>query len=181
MDLQRARDLVLQFVQTRGETEQLRTPALLTAWLAEHGLLGPGSAVATDADFRTALRLRSALISLFGSHSGGTTDPRTAPLLASVTAAAPFEARLGANGSLELAPRTNDVAGALSTIVGAVYQLTLAGEGERYKACRSCNYPFYDVSKNRSRVWCDMAACGSREKSQAYRERKAKLAADDGH
>jgi len=181
MHIQQAREVVLQFVQTRGEVEHLRTPEVLTAWLAERGLLEPGGSPATEADLRTAIRLRAALTSLFGAHNGGTTDARTAGLLANVTAAAPFEARLGADGALELAPRTSDVAGAFSTIVGAVYQLTLTGEIERYKACRSCNYPFFDVSKNRSRVWCDMAGCGSREKSQAYRERKAKLAAEQGH
>ncbi|MEX2032805.1 MAG: CGNR zinc finger domain-containing protein, partial [Dehalococcoidia bacterium] len=40
--------------------------------------------------------------------------------------------------------------------------------------CRGddCHWAFFDRSKNRSRVWCDMAACGARSKARTYRERQ---------
>ena len=49
------------------------------------------------------------------------------------------------------------------------------GTWERLKACRNedCRWAFYDVSKNRSGSWCDMAVCGARHKMRAYRKRKS--------
>jgi predicted RNA-binding Zn ribbon-like protein len=43
---------------------------------------------------------------------------------------------------------------------------------ERVKECPpeegGCGWLFYDMSKNRSRRWCDMAGCGSRVKMRRY-------------
>jgi predicted RNA-binding Zn ribbon-like protein len=38
----------------------------------------------------------------------------------------------------------------------------------RIRHCPSCNWIFYDNSKNKSRRWCDMKDCGSRDKSLRY-------------
>jgi predicted RNA-binding Zn ribbon-like protein len=46
---------------------------------------------------------------------------------------------------------------------------------ERVRRCPACGWFFLDQSKNRSRRWCSMQACGSASKSRAYyRRRKAK-------
>ncbi|MFI5908504.1 CGNR zinc finger domain-containing protein [Dactylosporangium sp. NPDC051541] len=44
----------------------------------------------------------------------------------------------------------------------------------RLKACRGedCRWVFLDGSRNSSRRWCDMAACGNRAKSMAFRRRQ---------
>jgi predicted RNA-binding Zn ribbon-like protein len=44
---------------------------------------------------------------------------------------------------------------------------------QRAKACRAadCHWAFYDRSRNRSGVWCEMAVCGNRTKVRAYRDR----------
>ncbi len=44
----------------------------------------------------------------------------------------------------------------------------------RFKACRGtdCRWVFLDSSRNSSRRWCDMAACGNRAKSAAFRVRR---------
>ena len=49
----------------------------------------------------------------------------------------------------------------------------------RLKACRGedCRWVFVDGSRNRSRRWCDMAACGNRAKSTAFRARRRGVAA----
>ncbi len=41
------------------------------------------------------------------------------------------------------------------------------------KLCHSdrCRWLFFDTSKNSSRRWCDMAACGNRAKARRFRER----------
>jgi len=43
----------------------------------------------------------------------------------------------------------------------------------RVRQCESeqCVLVFYDTSKNRSRRWCDMAACGNRAKAAAHYQR----------
>jgi predicted RNA-binding Zn ribbon-like protein len=34
------------------------------------------------------------------------------------------------------------------------------------KACPNCHWLFLDKSKNSSRIWCDMAVCGNRQKAR---------------
>jgi len=47
----------------------------------------------------------------------------------------------------------------------------------RVKSCPGCGWFFLDASKNRSRRWCSMAACGSSAKARTYyRRRTARLA-----
>jgi predicted RNA-binding Zn ribbon-like protein len=50
------------------------------------------------------------------------------------------------------------------------------GTWSRLKACLAdtCQWAFYDQSKNRSAHWCSMAVCGNRAKARAYRNRHAK-------
>jgi predicted RNA-binding Zn ribbon-like protein len=46
---------------------------------------------------------------------------------------------------------------------------------ERVKECeddRGCGFLFLDLSKNRSRRWCDMESCGNRAKVRRYRRRQ---------
>lgn len=43
----------------------------------------------------------------------------------------------------------------------------------RIRICANCNWLFLDRSRNGSRVWCDMAVCGNRQKAKRhYRRRK---------
>lgn len=44
----------------------------------------------------------------------------------------------------------------------------------RLRICRNCGWLFVDRSRNSSRMWCDMAVCGNREKAKRhYRRRQA--------
>lgn len=44
----------------------------------------------------------------------------------------------------------------------------------RLRICPNCNWLFVDRSRNASRLWCDMAVCGNRQKAKRhYRRRKA--------
>lgn len=68
-------------------------------------------------------------------------------------------------------------AAAIRRIVGGIARsaadLLATGELERVKICdaHDCGWFFVDVSRNKSRRWCDMAGCGNRAKAQRYRER----------
>lgn len=44
----------------------------------------------------------------------------------------------------------------------------------RLRICPNCNWLFLDKSRNSSRLWCDMAVCGNRQKARRhYRRRTA--------
>ncbi|MFW6084226.1 MAG: CGNR zinc finger domain-containing protein [Gemmatimonadota bacterium] len=68
-------------------------------------------------------------------------------------------------------------AAATRRIVGGLARsaadLLTTGELARVKICdaHDCGWFFVDVSRNKSRRWCDMAGCGNRAKAQRYRER----------
>jgi predicted RNA-binding Zn ribbon-like protein len=57
----------------------------------------------------------------------------------------------------------------------AVSALSLMSQDSmrRVRICRNCNWLFLDRSRNGSRLWCDMAVCGNRQKARRhYRRRK---------
>jgi predicted RNA-binding Zn ribbon-like protein len=74
-----------------------------------------------------------------------------------------------------VAPAGSGAARGLAAIVAVVAAARAAGTWERLKACRqeTCGWLFYDVSRNRSSSWCSMQICGGRQKSRAYRRRRA--------
>ncbi|MBZ9857654.1 CGNR zinc finger domain-containing protein [Mesorhizobium sp. CA13] len=58
----------------------------------------------------------------------------------------------------------------------AVSALSLLREDTvaRLRICPNCSWLFVDRSRNSSRLWCDMAVCGNRQKaSRHYRRRRA--------
>jgi predicted RNA-binding Zn ribbon-like protein len=158
--------LVQRFVNTVDHEhgrEALHSPARLQAVLFELGLLDDTARV-TEADLRRALELRERLRGLALANNDGTEEPA-------------FEAELvvridGRDGVLE--PARRDADGALADLVGIVYTAMADGTWPRLKACRRdvCRWLFYDRSRNRSAVWCQMAVCGNRTKTKAYRARR---------
>jgi predicted RNA-binding Zn ribbon-like protein len=152
--------LVQLFVNTADlehGREWLGGQAELDAWLAEHGL-GP-------ARLDEAQALREALRSLLRRNNGGPLDEVA---LALVNGVAPG-VRLAADGTVHLEPADDS----LGRIVALAFEAMLAGDWTRLKVCRSCSWSFYDYSKNRSAGWCSMQLCGNRQKTRAYRSRRA--------
>ena len=87
----------------------------------------------------------------------------------------PLVVRVGGDGP-GVAPAGSGAARGLAAIVAVVAAARAAGTWDRLKACRqdTCGWLFYDVSRNRSSSWCSMQICGGREKSRAYRRRRAR-------
>ncbi len=52
-------------------------------------------------------------------------------------------------------------------------ELVATGDWDRVKLCPAddCLEAFYDASRNRSRIWCDMADCGNLAKVRKFRSR----------
>src|ERR1700712_5032648 len=57
----------------------------------------------------------------------------------------------------------------------ALADLVRAGELRRLKVCNApdCDAVLFDMSRNRSRMFCDTGNCGNRQHVAAYRERRA--------
>ncbi len=58
----------------------------------------------------------------------------------------------------------------------ALADLIRAGELRRLKICAApdCEAVLVDLSRNRSRIFCDTGNCGNRQHVAAYRERRSK-------
>jgi predicted RNA-binding Zn ribbon-like protein len=165
------RDLLLQFLWTRDETDAIDSPEKLRAWLVGLDLLAADVTV-TDEDVRFARHFRAATRSLCSSHSGQPLDPRTTEIFDRLNAEAPLQVTVKPDRTLELGPGGTGVKRALSTILSLQYKAEADGDFNRFKTCKGCGWPFFDESKNGSKVWCDMGLCGTRSKMKAYRERK---------
>lgn len=55
---------------------------------------------------------------------------------------------------------------AADVALSALRQCATANDFARLKACPNCDWLFLDKSKNGSRIWCDMAVCGNRNKAR---------------
>jgi predicted RNA-binding Zn ribbon-like protein len=174
-------DVVQDFVNTEvpdWNRDDIATPEALAAWLREHGLIRADDVVDGEA-FVAARTLRAALRELALANTVGeppSADRRHA--LDAVLGAFPLVVRAGVDGP-GVAPAGSGAARGLAAIVAIVAAARAAGTWQRLKACRqeTCGWLFYDVSRNRSSSWCSMQICGGREKSRAYRRRRAGRAA----
>lgn len=144
-------------------TDRFAVPAQLAAFptaaselCGERERLGPFIPVPAAAVGRF-LVLREAIDAFFRAEADDGDDSRLAALLEAI------------------APVLRDAGGARSRLDAATAHsalLLIAGEERRrLKTCSSCGWLFVDRSKNRSRVWCDMAVCGNRAKARRHYEK----------
>lgn len=66
----------------------------------------------------------------------------------------------------------DDLEKPLYPVIKSAYDLLLSGKLNRVKECGACGWVFLDKSKNNSRRWCDMQACGSAAKARRYYRKK---------
>ena len=156
--------------------EELERPADLAAWLARHDLLGGVASVrATADDLRHATELREALRTHLLAHHGEPLDPAAAAVLDAAARRARLTLRFTGADETALEPAASGVDGALGRLLAIVKDAIDDGSWQRLKVCPAdnCLWAFYDASRNRSAVWCDMRVCGNRAKVRGYRERHA--------
>jgi predicted RNA-binding Zn ribbon-like protein len=154
-------------------TEALSDPPALVHWLADHDLIA-ADASAGAADLRQAVGVREALRALMSANNGGELDAEATATLRDAYARAQVSLEFGPDGS-RLEPQAGGVDGALARLLIAVHAAQEDGTWARMKACpwHTCQWAFYDNTRNHSGVWCNMAVCGNRAKAKAYRERHA--------
>jgi predicted RNA-binding Zn ribbon-like protein len=169
-------ELLRGFVNTvdiERREERLGSPADLGSWLVETGL-APSGVQATPDELLRAVALREALRTLLLAHNGGEPSADAARTLDQIAHRAGVQLRFDDRGAASLEPEAGGVDGALGRLVAIVHDAIAQGTWSRLKACRehTCEWAFYDHTKNRSGAWCNMAVCGNRAKARAYRERR---------
>ena len=169
-------ELVRAFVNTYDADERredLTGPEALADWLTGHDLLEAG-ARATAADVRRGVTVREALRAVLLHHAGLDLDPGAAEALDEAARRARLGVRFDPRARVRLEPAAAGVDGALGRLLAVVARARADGTWERLKVCLAddCQWAYYDRSRNRSSVWCDMRVCGNRAKVRSYRERR---------
>jgi predicted RNA-binding Zn ribbon-like protein len=172
--------LVQDFVNTAelpgGYDELTDIPAAVT-WLDAHGFeVNPD-----ESQRRRLVETREHLRTLIGVNSGLSLPAHAATRLGKLLDAASVYPVVDAGG-VHLASAARGVDGFLAALLAALLQGSIDGSFRRLKVCHSdtCQWTFYDNSKNGCGTWCSMRSCGSRAKAKAYRERHRHEAASGG-
>ncbi len=175
-------EIVRAFINTADleeGTDELSTAEGLERWIAlqdlDSGPLLPPECHGQELE--TAVALREALRALCLSNNGVKPDHDARTALDEATASLHLHltARFGVDGMISLEPDEKGVRRALAEILTIVFASLHDGTWYRLKACAddSCQFAFYDHSKNHSGHWCTMAECGNRAKVRSYRARQS--------
>ncbi|MFI5013666.1 MAG: CGNR zinc finger domain-containing protein [Hyphomicrobiales bacterium] len=127
--------------------------------------------------FRDALSLREAVHRIAAAVARrGPPDQTDLSLLSSCCAAALAKAAIEMSDAgarwrwptADPAPET-----VLGPIALSAVGLLREGDPSRLKQCpgEHCGWVFFDMTKNRSRRWCEMSVCGNRAKAKAHYRR----------
>ena len=167
--------LVAAFVNTYAvdrDADDLAGPDLLAAWAGRRGFLTSGEPVSDD-DVARARSLREGLRAALTANGGDAPSDGSLRALDDVAARVDLRVRFERNEP-RLVPARGGVDALLGRVLAAAYEAAAAGTWTRLKACLNddCRWVFYDRSKNRSRRWCAMSACGNVAKAREYRRRK---------
>jgi predicted RNA-binding Zn ribbon-like protein len=171
-------ELLQRFINTHNHDfppgwDRIGTPAKARAWLREKRLIAPGDRV-TEADVARLRELREAIRALVIAR--GEPAATATEIIRGVSGAARLSVAIDDSGRTVLEPERDGVDGAVATLLGILHEAQLTGDWARMKACRQCEYAFYDRSKNRSAAWCAMSICGNRTKNRAYYRRRQSTA-----
>jgi len=182
-------DVALDFVNTASGRsdgplrEKLRTYGDLVTWAERVGIV----------DARLAARLRSSAAdsprkaeavleraralreSVYRVFVDGDTRPEDMALLSKEAGLAAAVRLLvpEPDGFGYAWPETDDAERVLWPVAAAVADLLTSPDSQRVKECAAdnCNWLFLDMSRNRSRRWCDMKVCGNRAKARRFSAR----------
>jgi predicted RNA-binding Zn ribbon-like protein len=175
-DVQRALDVVVDLVNTdpvSAGNERLPDPDSLREFVVRHDLSEVGRITADD--LAAVRRIRTPLRSVFVAGSPEGSASRLNQMFSTVTVSPrltdhdryPWHIHYFTPGAAVADHLMIDGAMALAVVV-------TAGEHERLQVCTApdCNRVLVDLSRNRSKRYCDSRTCGNRLHVAAYRERR---------
>ncbi|MGW4564475.1 CGNR zinc finger domain-containing protein [Streptomyces sp. NPDC004561] len=159
--------LALDLLNTRWNQEGATRDLLadtdgLAVWLASNGL-----AETHPAGTEVLRHLHEAREALRAAVDGSSAE--AAPLVDAVLAHGRIRARLTAGGPAE-EPEFADPAWGPAWLAARDYLDLLTRAPERIRTCAGagCVLHFFDTSRNGTRRWCSMAACGNRAKASRH-------------
>ncbi|MCB0925129.1 MAG: CGNR zinc finger domain-containing protein [Mycobacterium sp.] len=162
-------------------TDQLADQSALDAYLDGYGWTGRRDRNAAELDAVHRLRVRLGRIWAVAADEDHTVahvndllvDTRAAPWLTRHPEMPEWHLHL-ASPNDPLAQRMG------AEMAMALADLIRVGELRRLKTCAApdCDAVLVDLSRNRSRMFCDTGNCGNRQHVAAYRERRANEAGD---
>jgi predicted RNA-binding Zn ribbon-like protein len=169
-------ELLQRFINSHNhdfprEWDRIGTAERAREWLRQKQLVAPGDRV-SDADAARLRELREAIRGLAIANQGSEPDAAAADIIRRASETAPLAVAVDGTGRTALEPGRGGVDGAVAMLLGILHEAQLTGDWSRMKACRQCEYAFFDRSKNRSAAWCAMSICGNRTKNRAYYRRR---------
>ena len=171
--LGRVVDLANTEPRSENDEDGLADLAALQAFVERHDVSEVG--VLTRADLRGVQLLRAQVRPLFGAS----TDQDAADRVNALVARSPVTPRLtdhdGYHWHMHYIAPGAGLAERLSVDCGmALAQVVSLGERTRLRVCEApdCSRVLVDLSRNRSRRYCDARTCGNRLHVAAYRERR---------
>jgi predicted RNA-binding Zn ribbon-like protein len=150
--------------------DRIGTAEKAQKWLRQKRLVEPTDRI-SDADAARLRELREALRELAIANQGRSAGAAATDVIRRAARTARLGVAVDSTGRTALEPAGHGVDAAVATLLGILHEAQLTGQWPRLKACRQCEYAFFDRSKNRSAAWCAMSICGNRTKNRAYYRR----------
>lgn len=161
-----------------GGTEGLSTADNLRDFVTRHHVSSVKSSDYQDLD--AVYRVRRTFRAVFESSQ----PAQVAAVVNTLLAQAPVSPRLTEHDGYEWHAHYFSPGASLADHLAvdggmALAQVVTAGETDRLRLCEApdCSAALIDLSRNRSKRYCDARSCGNRLNVAAYRERKRHLAA----
>lgn len=161
---------VVDLVNSVGELEDLPS---LDAFVRRHDISGVDGLAPRD--LTGVHRVRRSVTPIFDAA----TDHEAATLVNALVSAAPVKPRLTDHDGYEYHIHYSSPGATLAEHMAVDCGMALAlvisvGERERLRHCAApdCNNVLVDLSRNRSKRYCDARTCGNRLHVAAYRERQ---------
>jgi predicted RNA-binding Zn ribbon-like protein len=169
-------ELLQRFINSHNhdfphDWDRLGTAKKAKGWMREKGLVAAGDRISDD-DAARLREFREALRELVIANEKGRPAGSALDVICWVSRLARLSVAVDEAGRTALEATDGGVDGAVATLLGILHEAQLTGEWARLKACRQCEYAFFDRSKNRSAAWCAMSICGNRTKNRAYYRRR---------
>lgn len=157
--------------------ERLGDPGALASFLRDYGTTGRQDH--DDAELAAVHRLRDRLGRIWAAAGDDRRTVDEVNALLAETHAAPWLTRHPEmpEWHLHMASAADPLAQRMGAEMAmALADLIRAGELRRLKICAApgCEAVLIDLSRNRSRMFCDTGNCGNRQHVAAYRERRSK-------
>lgn len=175
-DTEHALASLVDLVNTAPSTsndEALPDLAALEDWVLEHDVSGLGRL--TEEDLAGVHQLRARVLTVFHAED----DATAAAAVNGLISQAPVTPRLtdhdGYDFHIHYFAEGASLADHLAVDGGmALAQVLTAGERERLRLCDApdCDQVLIDLSRNRSKRYCDARTCGNRLHVAAYRSRQ---------